>query len=166
MQDFSLDLCLAADSVGQKGAAAFSFCLDDGACADLAARFRFLSVDNMQGVIKISRIAADCWQLDAEITAHIVQECGITGDAVPEALSYTVCERYVDGLEDVQEVDPMGADTEVLEGGFIPVGEAIAQSLALNAAAWPRHPDAPQPVPDEGHARTIRPFAKLSELKK
>jgi hypothetical protein len=54
----------------------------------------------------------------------------------------------------------------MLENGMIPVGEAVAQALAVHAAPWPRHPDAPILAPPEEAKEENRPFAKLSELKK
>jgi len=54
----------------------------------------------------------------------------------------------------------------VIEKGFIPVGEAISQAVAVHATAWPRHDSAPILAPPPELKMENNPFEKLSELKK
>ena len=75
-------------------------------------------------------------------------------------------DRQIEILENGEEIDPMGVDVEVLDNGMIPVGEAVAQALAVHATAWPRCADAPILAPPPELKEQNHPFAKLSELKK
>ena len=95
----------------------------------------------------------------------------VSGEAVAEDFQFELLERYLAAPENsnaeiTEEIDPMGVDVEMLENGMIPVGEAVAQALAVHAAPWPRHPDAPILASPEEAKEENRPFAKLSELKK
>ena len=89
----------------------------------------------------------------------------VSGDPVGEKFQFDLLERYLETLENVKEIDPMGVDVELLENGMIPVGEAISQH-------WPymQPPGRAIRCPDIGPATGIKrqnhPFAKLSELKK
>ena len=75
-------------------------------------------------------------------------------------------ERYLETFENIVEIDPMGVDVEVLNNGMIPVGEAVAQALAVHVTAWPRRADAPILAPPPELKEQNHPFAILSELKK
>ena len=163
---FSLDLKVAALTVSKEIPACFSFNLDEQERMALALRFGFLAIDRLRGAIEIRQIARSCWQLEAQITGRVIQSCVITAEAVPEDVDFSICERYVEALDDAGEVDPTGVDTEILDQGMILVGEAVAQALAVHVCAWPRHSDAPELNPPEDISHTNNPFAKLSELKK
>jgi len=164
--DFDPELRLAASLITKSTPEKLVITASDGVCAALAERFGYIAINALSGKIDIRRVSASCWQIKGVFSAEIIQSCVVSGDPVGEKFQFELLERYLENLENVEEIDPMGVDVELLENGMIPVGEAISQALAINATAWPRHPDAPILAPPPELKEQNHPFAKLSELKK
>ena len=168
---FSLDLKLAASLIAKGSPERMKITASETVRSELAERFGYLGVSSLKGQIEVRLLSAACWQLKGVFMAEITQACVVSGEAVAEDFQFELLERYLAAPENsnaeiTEEIDPMGVDVEMLENGMIPVGEAVAQALALHAAPWPRHPDAPILAPPEEAKEENRPFAKLSELKK
>ena len=164
--DFAPELRLTASLITKSTPEKLVITASDGVCAALAERFGYIAINALSGKIDIRRVSASCWQIKGVFSAEIIQSCVVSGDPVGEKFQFELLERYLENLENVEEIDPMGVDVELLENGMIPVGEAISQALAINATAWPRHPDAPILAPPPELKEQNHPFAKLSELKK
>ena len=164
--DFDPELRLAASLITKSTPEKLVITASDGVCAALAERFGYIAINALSGKIDIRLVSASCWQIKGVFSTEIIQSCVVSGDPVNEKFQFELLERYLETLENVEEVDPMGVDVELLENGMIPVGEAISQALAINATAWPRHPDAPILAPPPELKEQNHPFAKLSELKK
>jgi len=164
--DFDPELRLAASLITKSTPEKLVITASDGVCAALAERFGYIAINALSGKIDIRRVSASCWQIKGVFSTEIIQSCVVSGDPVNEKFQFELLERYLETLENVEEIDPMGVDVELLENGMIPVGEAISQALAINATAWPRHPDAPILAPPPELKEQNHPFAKLSELKK
>ena len=164
--DFDPKLMLNASLIAKNTPEKLVITASDGVCAALAERFGYIAINALSGKIDIRRVSASCWQIKGVFSAEIIQSCVVSGDPVNEKFQFELLERYLETFEKVEEIDPMGVDVELLENGMIPVGEAISQALAINATAWPRHPDTPILAPSPELKEQNHPFAKLSELKK
>jgi len=164
--DFDPELRLTASLITKSAPEKLVITASDGVCAALAERFGYIAINALSGKIDIRQISASCWQIKGVFSAEIIQSCVVSGDPVGEKFQFELLERYLETLENVKEIDPMGMDVELLENGMIPVGEAISQALAIHASAWPRHPGAPILAPPPELKEQNHPFAKLSELKK
>jgi hypothetical protein len=86
---------------------------------------------------------------------------------VSESIIIDVEERFAD-LDAVKigVIDPMAVTLEPLEDGSIPLGEMMAQLVALEASPWPRDPDADSNNILRSRSDDSHPFASLAELKK
>jgi hypothetical protein len=72
----------------------------------------------------------------------------------------------MDTPKEEELIDPMSVQTEPMIGRDIPVGETIAQLIALEAPEWPRVDDiSPVEIKDNDFDAS-GPFGKLAELKK
>ena len=163
---FSLDLKLTASLITKDSPNRMVITASGAVCTELAERFGYLEVKALTGKLDVRRISSACWQIKGQFTAEITQSCVVSGEPVKERFSFDLIERYLETLENGDEIDPMGVDVEVLDNGMIPVGEAVAQALAVHASGWPRRADAPILAPPPELKEQNHPFAKLSELKK
>ena len=163
---FSLDLKLTASLITKDSPNRMVITASGAVCTELAERFGYLEVKALTGKLDVRRISSACWQIKGQFTAEITQSCVVSGEPVEERFLFDLIERYLETLENVEEIDPMGVDVEVLDNGMIPVGEAVAQVLAVHANAWPRRADAPILALPPQLKKQNHPFAKLSELKK
>ena len=163
---FSPDLKLTASLITKDSPERMVITASEVVCTELAERFGYLEVKALTGKLDVRRISSACWQIRGSLTAEISQACVVSGEPVEERFQFDLVERYLETLENGEEIDPMGVDVELLDNGMIPVGEAVAQALAVHATAWPRRADAPILAPPPEVKEQNHPFAKLSELKK
>ena len=105
---------------------------------ELQSRFNFVSIEDMRAEVTICKVARDCWDVTGNLSAKVVQRCVITEDPVLELVDFTIEERYVRQLEELDgvEVDLNGA--EPLVSGEIDIGEMIAQTLGIAVTPWPK----------------------------
>lgn len=138
----------------------------------IAERFSWLELSSLKAEIMMKKIAAGAYHVSGHIEAHIIQNCRLTGEAVPERLVITVDERFVEAVQthDVMEIDPLATSVDIIEGNMLPLGEMIAQLTGLEASLWPETKDAQneRTIKEELHSADdkIKPFASLAELKK
>ena len=163
---FSLDLKLTASLITKDSPEKIVVSASEAVRSELAERFGYLDVKVLTGKLDVRRISSACWQIKGQFTAEIIQSCVVSGEPVEEHFQFDLIERYLETLENGEEIDPMGVDVELLDNGMIPVGEAVAQALAVHATAWPRSANAPILAPPPELKEQNHPFAKLSELKK
>lgn len=116
---------------------------------------------NDEGILATGRIRADG-----------AQSCVTTGEPVPFRQDATVRLLFThDPLPEPTieefELDTDDLDRVEIEGGTIDLGEATAQSMALDLDPWPRAPDADERRRELGIATEVEtsPFAKLLGLK-
>ncbi len=109
-------------------------------CQMLAERFGWLHIDAIKGEVTLSRLAGQACYMKGTIKADITQSCVVTDEPVRPASVHFVDERFaiMDAPEDEELIDPMSVQTEPMIGRNIPVGETIAQLIALEAPEWPR----------------------------
>lgn len=143
---------------------------DAGERAALARRFGLLALDRLAADAELSaegvRIAAR-----GTIDARVVQACVATGEPLPVTVVARFALRFLPEAEaaadEEMELEAGDLDTIGYAGGAIDLGEAAAETLALELDPFPRAPDADAAlraagVVDEGAAG---PFAALRALK-
>lgn len=111
----------------------------------LMRRFRLLALDRLDADYLI---AEENGALIARgrLRAALAQPCVASGVAVPETIDTDFVLRFVAEGEDVQgdelELDAEDVDTIGYSGNVIDMGEAVAETMALSMAPYPRSPDA------------------------
>ena len=163
-----LDLVVKVEKLDQGQPLALDLRAGPNDCAALAERFGWIEVLSLEASLALRAVAGKAYELTGRIEAAIVQRCRVTGNPVPETVALEARERFVAApAEDgAAEIDPMAVSVEVIEGGAIPVGEAVAQLVGLEADAWPRHPEAAGFAESERAPDPAHPFASLAEWKK
>jgi len=138
--------------------------------AALARRFGLLALDSLAAELAVSRDAAGIL-VDGRIAARLVQACVATGEPVPAAIDAPFRLRFVEDTPAGEEIE-LGEDdldTLLIEGGAVDLGEAAAETLALEIDPYPRCPNAAEAlraagVVSEDEVET-GPFAALKALK-
>lgn len=138
----------------------------------LTARFGLESLDSLEAELSVSRDAKGVLA-DGRITATLSQYCVATGDPVPALLDEPMTIRFVTepaGAPDAEiELDADDCDTMFHDGQGVDLGEAVAQSLGLALAPYPRSPDAQERlkaagVKAEHEALPVGALAGLKDL--
>jgi uncharacterized metal-binding protein YceD (DUF177 family) len=139
--------------------------------AALARRFSLAGLDRLQAEVHLHRANHDI-VVEGRLDAALVQSCVATHVDVPAAVAERFTIRFrpeaADGAgEEEVELGQEELDVMFYDGAMIDVGEAVAQTLALNLDPYPRAPDAADAlreagVIDEGAAG---PFGALAALK-
>jgi uncharacterized metal-binding protein YceD (DUF177 family) len=139
--------------------------------AALARRFNLVGLGRLEAEVHIHRGNPDI-MAEGRLEAELVQSCVATDVDVPASLAGTFTIRFrpepANGApEDEVELGEEELDVMFYDGAMLDVGEAVAQTLALNLDPYPRAPDAADAlreagVVDEG---TAGPFGALAGLK-
>jgi uncharacterized metal-binding protein YceD (DUF177 family) len=133
----------------------------------LARRFELLALDELSATVELHRASGEIIVLEAEFTARFVQECVVSLEPVPGAVTQRFSLRY--GPAEAAGHDILLTDDdeplEPLDGDAIDIGEAVAQELSLNLPEFPRLADAAVETGDTA-ALGPGPFAALARLKK
>ena len=142
--------------------------------AELARRFGLLALDRLEAEVSVTRRDEEI-ALHGTLRAAVSQACVASGAPVPANLSvpFDILFR--------PQPPPSGADEEVelgegeldvvfYESREIDLGEAVAETLALNLDPWPRAPEADMAlraagVQREGEEEKESPFVALAGLK-
>ena len=141
----------------------------------LAQRFDLAALDSITAEVILSKDGA-LIKAKGTLNAAIRQMCSITGEEFPTEISEDIDIRFEPQPDALKEITPdeeiefteRDFDTEYYTGTRIDLGEAIAQTLAVAIAPYPRGPNA-----DDADARAKistpeenSPFAVLKDLKK
>jgi uncharacterized metal-binding protein YceD (DUF177 family) len=145
--------------------------------AALARRFDIVALDYLAATVRLVRQGRDI-SLSAELTADVVQLCGVTLEPFAGRVtdSATVRYRRQPPPDDLAVEDE---DYELLAADTIDIGEAVAQQLSLALPPFPRAPGATIPTLEgEGGEVPVsvqltadesivpHPFAELAKLAK
>ncbi|WP_374763821.1 YceD family protein [Yunchengibacter salinarum] len=155
---------------------------------NLAERLSLIDVAALSADVSVMRLApsiADGVEIRGQVRATITQRCGVSLEPVPESIDspfqlWLVTPKEAARMdEEDMLMDPDAPEYEALEGDVLPVGEVVAQTLALVMDPFPRKSDAPlsqlavanppkkvtfdAPVAEETPARK-NPFEALSGL--
>ncbi len=165
MEILTLSSALSVDRFASGKACRFRVKPTADEIAALVVRFDFISIDDMDAVVSIQKVAHDCWDVAGTLSANVIQRCVITDIHVPELVDFTIEERYVRSVENNNgiEVDLNGA--EPLVGGAIDIGEMVAQTLGVAVTPWPKLLASADSLFQED-ALEEHPFAGLAALKK
>ncbi|HEX7852904.1 MAG TPA: DUF177 domain-containing protein [Sphingobium sp.] len=110
----------------------------------LARRFRLRGLGRLEADYLLVPMG-EGWQATGTIRAEAVQACVATAQDVPERIDAPFTIRFVrEENETDEEVELSEEDCDIMtvEDGRIDMGEAVAQTLALNLDPYPRSRDA------------------------
>lgn len=109
----------------------------------LARRFGLLSLDRLEGEIRLQRLAGGMARLSGRLGADVVQACVVSLEPVASVLEqdFTVLYGSVEAGKTVM-VDLETDEAEPFDGDAIDIGEAVVQQLALALDPYPRAPGA------------------------
>lgn len=149
----------------------------------LARRFDLVRIDRLYAKAQIKADEGTI-EMHGDLRAQIVQRCVVSAEDVPADIATRVHLRFVPEAdfaailagreaedEDVGpgfEIESDDCDTLPYQGGTIDLGEAIAQTLALEIDPYPEGPNADKVRAELGLDRPepTGPFAALKALKK
>lgn len=116
--------------------------------AALAKRFGLNRLDRLEADYTLTVVAGG-WAATGTLFAEALQACVATGDDVPAHIDAPFTIRFVpegalaSAIPDEEvELDEGTLDMMTVEDGRIDIGEAVAQTLALELDPFPRSPGA------------------------
>lgn len=126
-----------------------SVSLDADARAAAAARFGWESLDSLDADVVLDVGAGEVVTLTGEVRAALVQRCAATGEPLPVNVREPVALRFVptalleaEESEAEVELDADALDTVGYDGGRLPLGDALVETVALALDPFPRAPNA------------------------
>ncbi|MFC4351624.1 YceD family protein [Fodinicurvata halophila] len=150
----------------------------------LVQRFELLSLDYLEGVLKLKKVRAGRGlHVNGTVRAGVVQQCVVSLEPVEvkieeefsldfDLLSPDEQEVTQELLEEEVTVDPE-EDREPLNGQMLDLGELLTQQMAIALPSFPRKPEAElersqwgSEAVEEEFSEKVSPFSKLKELKK
>lgn len=147
---------------------------DKGECAALARRFGIVAIHAVQATATLNE---DAGSVDASgtIIAHLVQSCAISGEDFPVRIASQYHLRFVPEADyeaamqeagDEVELAAGDLDTIAFSGSTLDLGEAIAQTLALEIDPYAEGPGADAARAQYGlmTPEETGPFAALKAL--
>lgn len=137
----------------------------------LAKRFHLLSLSRLEADYTLSENDSGI-EARGRVRAELAQPCVATGVAVPEKIDTEfllrfVAERGDEGDDEEMEIDSEDCDIIGFDGQTIDMGEAVAETMALAMAPYPRSADADSYLREAGvlSEEQASPFAVLQSLK-
>jgi uncharacterized metal-binding protein YceD (DUF177 family) len=144
-----------------------SIAADEAERLALTRRFKLRGLDRLEADYRLVPDSAG-WLATGTIRADAVQACAATGQDVPEHIDTPFSIRFVaqGTAAEEEEVELSEEDCDVIEmeGERIDMGEAVAQTLALNLDPYPRSRDADNYLRDMG-VKSEEESGALSGLK-
>lgn len=137
----------------------------------LARRFDLVSLDRLDGEMRLERAGEDLLHVTGQVRAALAQRCVVTLEPVPAVIDATF-ERLFSRSEPVEaqgevEIDPEAELPEPIPSQGLDLGELLAEELALALDPYPRAADADAHLAQLGGAEDeTHPFAALATLKK
>ena len=139
--------------------------------AAIARRIGVVRIDRFEAAIAVRRTPVDLIQLQGSLSADVVQECVITLDPIGARIQVEIDNYYSEFPREM----PSGTDDlalgdenwpELVEDGWIDLGDAVIQELAVAIDPYPRKPDVELGVVEfeNGAADTHRPFSGLVDI--
>ncbi len=136
---------IAVDTIGTGGHKT-GIAANDTECAALAARFGWIALESLTAN---ATLLARAGGVDALGTLHatIERACVASGDPVREIVEdafalHFRCDRPEATGADEVELNEDDLDIVDYDGAAVDIGEAVAQTLALGLAPFPRNPEA------------------------
>ncbi len=126
---------------------------DEGERAALSRRFGLKTIEKLEAVYHLRRDAQGV-VARGHLSARLTQACVVTGDPLPAKVEQDFAIRFVPELtttgEDEVELTEDECDTVFYSGGTIDLGEAAAETMALELDPYPRSPRAADVLREAG----------------
>lgn len=126
------------------GARPVSISADEAERGALRRRFRLRALDRLDADYLLKPVAGG-WLATGTVRAEVIQACVATGEDVPATVEAPFTIHFLREIgESAEEVELSEDDCDIMavEDERIDMGEAVAQTLALNLDPYPRAPDA------------------------
>ncbi|WP_294335123.1 DUF177 domain-containing protein [uncultured Sphingomonas sp.] len=145
---------------------------DEAERAALSRRFGLKSIDTLNAVYHLRRDAQGV-VARGHLSARLTQLCVVTDDPLPAKVEQDFAIRFVPETtspgEDEVELSEDECDTVFYTGGTIDLGEAAAETMALELDPYPRSPRAAEVlraagVKSEEEAEPTKALAGLKDL--
>ncbi len=149
------------------GETVFDIAATPAQCAALARRFGLIALDRLAARVAVERVEGGMVRVAAALSATVVQECVVTLEPVTSTLDEQVTLLFGEAGDTAAEL-VLSAETEAIEpicGGFIDIGEAVAQQLSLALDPYPRAPGAATAMPAADAENAVSAFAALAKWK-
>lgn len=141
-------------------------------CAALATRFGIPAVTALEAWLELTPETGGTVRARGHLEAQVVQECVVSLEPVPQQVAAPIDLRILPEGTQPRDDDPESPDEIESEGGYVDLGEAVAEQLALALDPFPRAEGAalpPEAGPDPEPAPQVErpnPFAALTRLKR
>lgn len=145
---------------------------DDAERTALSRRFGLKAIEKLEAVYHLRRDAQGV-VARGHLSARLTQRCVVTGDPLPAKVEQDFAIRFVPELaaqgEDEVELTEDECDTVFYSGGMIDLGEAAAETMALELDPYPRSTRAADVlreagVKSEDEATPVNALAGLKDL--
>lgn len=134
---------------------------DPGECRGLAARLAVPAVHGLNAELRVSPWRGGGLKLEGALRADLEQISVISLEAFRQALELPVLRYFLQRGATAQD----DVDSDVIENGFVDLGEVVTETLALELPPYPRKPGEvfadPVGAPGE-EAKPDSPFAVLN----
>lgn len=126
---------------------------DAGERTALSTRFGLKAIEKLEAVYHLRRDAQGV-VARGHLSARLTQACVVTGDPLPAKVEQDFAIRFVPEPtttgEDEVELTEDECDTVFYAGGTIDLGEAAAETMALELDPYPRSPRAAEVLREAG----------------
>lgn len=141
---------------------------DEAERGALARRFGFVSISRLAAQVALAR-SKEKVSARGTVRAALVQSCVATGEPVEEIVEepFEIAFHAQPAGEEEIELGAAELDIVFYDGALIDVGEAVAETLSLAAALFPRSPAAEETLRAAGikSEEEAGPFGALSALR-
>lgn len=137
----------------------------------LAKELGMLTLDAVTANYRIDRLAGGAYRLHGRVSADGTQACVVTVEPVAAHVDDTFDVEFWPDLPDAEGGEEKSVlddrDVEPLEGGLIPVGRIVFETISAGLDPYPRKPGAEFSWADKAppEQQNVSPFAALSKLK-
>jgi uncharacterized metal-binding protein YceD (DUF177 family) len=137
--------------------------------AGLARRFGLIAIGRLAADLTLGRDGAEV-AMDGALLASVTQACVATGAPVEAEIAAPfslICRPQPEAAADEVELGESELDMVFYDGPAIDVGEAVAETLALNLDPYPRAPGAGDALKAAGvrSEEEAGPFGALAGLR-
>lgn len=133
-------------------------------CAALAERFDLRGLSGLKAQVEIRRVAGgEVIRIAGNLEAEVVQACVVSLRDVPAEVRGAFETFFTENPVDEEDDDA----PEMIQGGYIDLGEVVAQYLSLELDPYPRAPgvNLAAQLAEAGIAGKANPFSVLEGVK-
>lgn len=160
---------IGLDTLGA-GAASHAIEADAAERAALAERFGLKAIERLIASAEVRRDGKTVYAR-GHVDARVTQSCVVTDEPVDNTIDADFDLRFVpeEAPQNEEEIELSAEECETLvyEGGGIDLGEAVAQTMALELDPFPRSENAPTALKEAGviSEEEAGPFGALKGLR-